>query len=61
MARFIRLFFNLFNYNLRITCHHFETPANGMEFPSGISATLQFANKHHLGRKLQFAWLVSSC
>ncbi len=51
MARFIR-FFNFTNYNLRIRRHYFETPLNGMEFPSGISATLQFANKHHLGRKL---------
>jgi len=46
------IFFNLFNYNLRITTRSFETPANGTEFasrisqaqfPAGISASLQFA------------------
>ena len=30
-----------------------------MEFTSWISATLRFANKHYLGRKLRRSWFVS--
>jgi len=46
-------------YNLRTKLHYFLQEHQRMEFPSGISATLQFAEKHWLGRKPRRSWLVS--